>query len=134
MKILIYISLLFAYSVGHSFSIIANNSVAQNEISASEVKEVYLGNKGTWNDGAAINVSMIANQVVLGEFLGQFVDMPYRMFDLHWKQTVFSGKAVQPKKAANDAEIVQYVSSTPGAIGFVKSADEAKGVKILTVK
>ncbi len=133
MKSLILMILLV---VNHVFALdmIANPSVTQTEISASDIKEIYLGNKGTWQDGASMNVGMIANQVVLAGFLTKYIDMPYRMFDFHWKQTVFSGKAVQPKKFANDAEMIQFVSSTPGAIGFVEAVGDAKNVKVLTVK
>jgi len=39
-----------------------------------------------------------------------------------------------PKAFASDAEIVAYVSKTKGAVGYVSSATDTAGVKVLSVK
>jgi len=39
-----------------------------------------------------------------------------------------------PKICATDAEVVEYVSKTKGAIGYVSAAASAPGTKTLDVK
>jgi ABC-type phosphate transport system substrate-binding protein len=51
-----------------------------------------------------------------------------------WQQQIFSGKDVPPAKRKSDAEVIEFVSENPGAIGYVSaSASLGGGVKALAV-
>jgi ABC-type phosphate transport system substrate-binding protein len=47
---------------------------------------------------------------------------------------VFTGKGSMPKSFASDAEVVKYVSTTKGAIGYVSAAADVASAKKIAVK
>ena len=51
-----------------------------------------------------------------------------------WRQQIFSGRNVPPLERTTDAEVLEYVRSTPGAIGYVSAGAELGAqVKVLSV-
>jgi hypothetical protein len=111
--------------------VIANPTVS-GELSAADVKEIFLGNKSS--------VAGTAVEPVLGggaahdAFLKAFVGKSDQALRNHFKSLVFTGKGSMPKSFASDAEVVKYVASTKGAIGYVSGGADAAGVKKVTVK
>jgi ABC-type phosphate transport system substrate-binding protein len=70
------------------------------------------------------------HKALLQEYMGKS-DQALRTY---LKSLVFTGKGSMPKSFGSDAEIVKYVASTKGAIGYVSPASDAAGVKKLQVQ
>ena len=51
----------------------------------------------------------------------------------YWNQQIFSGRDVPPVEKKSDAEVLTFVRSTPGAIGYVSDAAAVDGVRVVTV-
>ena len=52
----------------------------------------------------------------------------------YYRSLVFTGKGAMPKAFASDAELVEYVAKTKGAVGYVSAGTAASGVKTLELK
>ena len=50
-----------------------------------------------------------------------------------WQQQIFAGKDVPPDTKASDADVIAFVSATPGAIGYVSAGAAVAGVKVVKV-
>lgn len=50
-----------------------------------------------------------------------------------WAKIVFAGKGTPPKTLKSDTEVISWVASTPGAVGYVNSAAADDSVKVLMV-
>jgi hypothetical protein len=51
-----------------------------------------------------------------------------------WRQQIFSGRNVPPVEKASDSEVLEFVRSNPGAIGYVSSSTSpAPDVKVVVV-
>ena len=50
-----------------------------------------------------------------------------------WLKKMLSGEGDPPEALKSESEVLQKVSSTPGAIGFVSEANISDDVKVLTV-
>ena len=112
--------------------LIANSSVS-SELTAADVKEIFLGTKNAVGGGSVEPV--LANGGAAHEaFLKEFVGKSDSALRNHFKTLVFTGKGSMPKSFASDAEVVKYVAATKGAIGYVSSGADAAGVKKVTVK
>ena len=48
--------------------------------------------------------------------------------EVYWKRMIFSGKGIPPKELADDAEVIEFVRSNPGAVGYVTNSEGAEGV------
>jgi ABC-type phosphate transport system substrate-binding protein len=52
----------------------------------------------------------------------------------HWQVVVYSGRDVPPKTLSSDEDVLAFVRSTPGGIGYVSEGASLSGVKEVSVK
>jgi ABC-type phosphate transport system substrate-binding protein len=113
--------------------VIANPNIGVAELTTGELNDIFLGSKTAVGGGAVEPVfeqSGATHELFLKTYLGKS-DTALRN---HFKTMVFTGKGAQPKAFASDAEVLKYVMSTKGAIGYVSAAFDAAGVKKIQVK
>lgn len=113
--------------------VIANPSVAPSELSADDVKEIFLGAK-TAVAGGDVTPVLAQAGAAHETFLKTYVGKSDQGLRNHFKSLVFTGKGSMPKSFGSDADIVKYVATTKGAIGYVDAGAEVAGVKKITVK
>ena len=114
------------------FKIIANSSVEADTISARELKSIFLRENdrlGGMHVEPVLEKGGPVHDAFLKEYLGRSDDDLQK----YYLTLVFSGKGTMPKAVGSDAEVVAYVAKTRGAIGYVSSATDAPGVKVLTI-
>ena len=51
-----------------------------------------------------------------------------------WKKVIFTGLGTPPKILSTEAEMVQYVASTKGAIGYICASTQPENVKVFKLK
>lgn len=112
--------------------IICNKSVAINSISKDDMERIYLGKKNLWDGGGKIEPVILQNELA-DSFLTTYVGKNATTFGNYWKKMLFSGKGNGPKQFTKPKEVVDYVASTQGAIGFVPAGTNSDAVKILPV-
>jgi TonB family protein len=116
-----------------SVKIIANSNVQTDEISALEIRSLFLQEKNSLKDGTRIEPVLErggpTHEAFLKKFLGQNDDRLQR----YYQSLVFTGKGSMPKALGSDAEVVAYVARTKGAIGYVGGETNAEGVKTLVI-
>jgi ABC-type phosphate transport system substrate-binding protein len=118
-------------AVASDVQVIANASVPA-ELTAADVKEIFLGTKNSVG-GTAVE-PVLASGAAHDAFLKAYVGKSDQALRNHFKSLVFTGKGSMPKSFGSDAEVVKYVSSTKGAIGYVSGGTEAAGVRKLQIK
>jgi hypothetical protein len=115
------------------FTVVANPSVKSGEISADDLKRIFLGAKTSLEDGSAV-------EPVLGQgeaheaFLKQYIGKSDAALRNHFKSLVFTGKGSMPKSFSSDSAVAEYVAKTKGAIACVALASVPSGVKKIAVK
>lgn len=112
--------------------IIANNSVSQESLNRVDVKKIFLGKMVKWPDNSSIyfvTCKTDAHQ----EFLKTYIKRSTSQFRNYWRKMVFTGKGRKPKAFKTDEELIQFVSKTKGAIGYVRTDAALKNVKTITV-
>jgi ABC-type phosphate transport system substrate-binding protein len=126
--------MLAAVSVsGADVQVIANSSVSVAELSSADVKEIFLGAK-TSVGGGDVEPVLAKSGAAHEAFLKAFVGKSDQGLANHFKSLVFTGKGSMPKAFASDAEIVKYVASTKGAIGYISGSADAGSTKKIAVK
>jgi ABC-type phosphate transport system substrate-binding protein len=116
--------------------VIANSSVATDNLSADELKDIYTGKTTYWPDGQSIKIAVLDDQITdktdaaLEEVSGMTSTSQFKTF---WQRMVFSGRGQQPKYANDAAALVAYVASTKGAIAIVLADADVKGVKTIEI-
>jgi TonB family protein len=122
-----------ANSLAGEVKVIANASVKTDTISAAELKRVFLEEKISLADGTHVEPVLEKDGPVHSAFLQEYLGMNEDDLQTYYRTLVFTGKGSIPKAFASDAAVVAYVARTRGAIGYVGSAANAEGVKILAI-
>jgi ABC-type phosphate transport system substrate-binding protein len=113
--------------------IIANASVAAVELSAADVKEIFLGTK-TSVAGSDVAPVLASGGAAHEAFLATYLGKSDQGLRNHFKTLVFTGKGSMPKSLTSDAEIVKYVAGTRGAIGYISGSADAGAAKKISVR
>ena len=113
--------------------IIASKDVNVAEISADDLKRIFLETKTSLGDAKVRPVLQqggAAHETFVKEYLGKSgADL-----EAYYKSLVFSGKGVDPKVLAGDAAVVSFVAMSKGAVAYVSCAAIVIGVNKITVK
>ena len=113
--------------------LIANNDVPESALSGGQVKDVFLGKSAQWSNGNRVMLSMLKGGEVSKTFLTTNVKKSSKQFSTFWKKAVFSGTGEMPAAFAAEADLVEFVAGTPGAIGYIDEATPHDGVKVIAI-
>jgi len=137
-KLLIFIfavvGTLSATQARAQLTVIANPSVKANEISKSDLKDVFTGNSTALKDGSHVVPILLKAGSTHEEFLQVYIGKNDTAYRAGWRSLVFSGQASMPKNLDTDAAVVDFVAHNAGAIGYIGKDSPHPGVKVLTVK
>jgi hypothetical protein len=115
-------------------SIIANTDVPQTILTKKEIMEIYLGKRVKWPDHSKITFALSADMLLHKSFLETYVDRTINQFQAHWINLLFTGQGVPPKPLESDQKVVDFVSRTSGAIGYISGYSGSANIKIITVE
>lgn len=114
--------------------IVANQDVPASSLASNDIKQIFLGDKTTWDNGEKI-VFVVQKKTDAGNvFLKAYVKKSASQYDNYWKKRVFTGKGKAPQSFSSDRELVEFVSRTPGAVGYVLSGTDTGNTKTITVR
>jgi len=118
-----------------SYKLIVNDSVKVRSLSKKTVSDSFLKKVRKWEDGAAIvPVDQLEASDVRDAFSRAIHGKPATAIKSYWNQQIFSGRDVPPVEKKSDAEVVAFVRSNAGAIGYVSDGADVTGVRVVTVE
>ena len=113
-------------------ALIGNKNVASEKLDAATIKAVFLGKKVAWDGAGRITLAVLKNGPVAEEFLKGSVEMSVRAVNNHGRRLAMTGGGTAPKSFEKEEDLRKFVAETPGAIGFVDSANADASVSVLT--
>jgi ABC-type phosphate transport system substrate-binding protein len=114
-------------------AIIANKNVAAEKLDAATLKAVLLGKKVAWDSAGRVVLAVLKAGPVADEFLQKAAEMNASAFNNHWRRLAMTGGGTAPKAFDKEEDLRKFVAETPGALGFVDSANVDASVATLTV-
>lgn len=114
--------------------IIANSTSAASDISADEFTRIFLLKTATLRNGEHVSPVVNLSRPAYEVFLKIYVRRTDAALSTYYRSLLFTGKALMPKFVDTDAETIQYVAKTRGAIGYVSPGASAEGVKTLAIR
>jgi hypothetical protein len=103
--------------------VVAHASVT---LTADEIKEAYTGDKQLAGNVKLVPVDNASQQA---DFLAKVLQTDPAKYTARWTKKSFREGLVAPASKGSDAEVLAFVKSTPGAIGYVSG--NAGGAKVL---
>ncbi len=104
--------------------IIAHPSV---DVSGDDIRDIYLGERQF--DGR-LRLVPVDNSAVQAEFLSDVLQTDERKYAARWTKKTFRDGLAAPAVKGSDAEVLAFVRSHAGAVGYIKGK-ASEGVKVL---
>lgn len=114
--------------------VVANSSVSVAAIPPDDLREIFLGAKYSLSNGAKVTPVLLKGGPVHDLFLKSYLGKTAEGFRTWWLQIVFTGQGLLPKTFVSEADLVDYVSQTRGAIGYATRANVRGNVKCIPIK
>jgi ABC-type phosphate transport system substrate-binding protein len=125
-------SLLLSASACAEIAVIVNPGNSA-DISADDVKKIYLGKISSFSDGKdALPLTLKEGNALRGDFNQRALGKDDVRYVAYWSKMLFTGAGVPPKEMDSEQAIVELVATNPNTIGFVDSANVSPNVKVVT--
>ena len=105
------------------FVVIANSGVS---LSAGDVRDVFLGEK---QFAGSTKLTPIDNAALQDDFVSKLLKISDSKYTSLWTKKAFRDGLTPPALKSGDAEVIEYVKRTKGAVGYVSSSPS--GVNII---
>ena len=117
------------------YRVIVNAANPVSSLEARDVSRMFRKEMTRWKDGSSVSpVDQRAQSSTRATFSQRVHRKSVPMMAEFWRQQIFSGRNVPPVEKASDAEVLEFVRSNPGAIGYVSErAALAPDVKVVAV-
>ncbi len=117
------------------FKVVVHPSVPVASLSRAGISSAFLKKTDKWPDGTPlVPVEQPHDSPLRQLFCREVHGRGIAMIDAYWQKEVFSGRATPPLTKANDAEVIAYVRSVRGAIGYVSAAAETADLKEIRIE
>lgn len=118
-----------ALAAGIAVAVNTGNSL--KDITAAELKEIYLGNKIQWPNGTSITPVLLSPGSKLNDFfLMKICGMDEAQYNSYWEKR--GTVKIMPMFMEHDEWIIRYIEGSPGAIGFMDSG-KTGALNVLTL-
>jgi ABC-type phosphate transport system substrate-binding protein len=104
------------------------------EVSAADLKAIYLGEKKHWPDGTPIvPIDQAESDPIRELFSTRIMGKSVAALRSYWVQQIFAGKGTPPKALGSDRNVKEYLALHKGAIGYIRSEALDPSVRIIPV-
>jgi ABC-type phosphate transport system substrate-binding protein len=121
-------------SAADPVAIVVHPESGIRSVTRSELSKIFLKRLRSWQDGT---MAEPVDQRPNSETRRLFTRLVHRRdvvtIEVYWKRMIFSGRAVPPKEVATDREVLEFVRSTPGAVGYVSLSTSLRGVRTVAL-
>ena len=130
---------LFAVLIGFLTSNIALAEVAvivnaanNTAIADGDFSRIFLGKVKKFSNGEKVAiVNLKYKQATRNEFEEKVLKKSASQVKAYWSKLMFSGKGKPPKELGSDKDVIAFVASNPGAIGYIDSASADGSIKVV---
>lgn len=100
--------------------VVVNAGSGVERLSRDEVINIFLGRYRVLPSGLlALPIDQPASLPLKAQFYRKLVDKDLAEINAYWARLTFSGKTSPPHQAASSAEVMAWLASNRGAIGYV---------------
>jgi len=95
-------------------------------LTSENIRDVFLGEK---QFAGSVKIIPADNNAAQGVFLSKVIKIDHARYNTTWARKGFRDGLTQPAIKSGDAEVINFVKSTPGAVGYVTT--EPRGVTVI---
>jgi len=120
-----------AWAAERSFAVIAAAGVAEQRLTRESISLIFKRKQTYWENGTRIQPVNLPPAHPLRRAFSQSIlgQLPEAMGD-YWREMYFHG-VLPPHVLASEEAVILFVSSTPGALGYVSTCIPEHGVNVV---
>lgn len=125
---LLYHSFIFAADAS---DIVVNESVPSADFSLNKTRAIFAKQLSFWPNGEKIKVFVLADDHPLHkQFCKQNLNMFPHQLRRIWDRKVFSGTGQAPYLVETEEEMLEKISNTPNAIGYISNGSGHEKIRL----
>ncbi|MBB3139424.1 hypothetical protein [Halomonas organivorans] len=118
-----------------SVLLVANPGVETHHLTRDTTRALFAMRQRTWPDGQAARIFVLPNRhPVHARFVKQRLSVYPHQLQLAWDRVVFSGTGQAPNRVLTQAEMLEQIASTPGALGYLEREYVDDRVQVITME
>jgi hypothetical protein len=110
--------------------LIGNSDVPKMD--ADTIAKVYTGKMISVSGVSVKPVNMKSGAAARNRFLQIFLNQDDEKYIAYWTVRRYIGKGVPPKEMDSSAEVIRFVQSTPGGVGYIEAAELKPDMKVVS--
>ncbi len=115
-------------------AVIANKDIGIDSATKEQLMKLWLRKSKTLSGARGIIVAdQTKDKATRSEFYEKVISKTPRQVKAYWAKIIFTGKGYPPREFSSDAAVLEWVASTPGAVGYVSKSVITNSVKVLFV-
>jgi ABC-type phosphate transport system substrate-binding protein len=104
------------------FRVVTHPGLRLSEVSREELSGVFLRKTTSWSGGTpAAPVDQSLRSPVRSTFSSKVLGMSLISVQAYWQKHISTGGDPPPPVLGSDDEVLAFVASTPGAVGYIQS-------------
>lgn len=115
------------------FVLIVNLHNPVTRLKRKEAELIFLSKKRSWPDGRSIAVVINGDPALEDRFCHAVLKRSASQFLVFRKKMLFRGQGMPPPTLMNDKEIIEFVASHEGGIGYITAAALTPAVKAVPI-
>lgn len=112
--------------------IIGNSNVPQ--IDLLTVQKIYTGRVIAVSDVHIIPIAVKTGTPTRNRFLQDFMNQDEEKYTGYWTVRRYVGKGTPPNELDSTEAVINFVQSTPGAVGYIDEAELKTGLNVISKK
>ena len=122
-------------AAAQNYRVVVHKDHPTDSIERKELASIFLGMKTKWGDGTAIApVEQSLRTFVRAKFAQEILKRSPTAVLEYWKRELQRGTKRPPAVKASDRDVLGFVASRPGAIGYVSGGARVdESVKVLEI-
>jgi ABC-type phosphate transport system substrate-binding protein len=117
------------------FRVIVNAANPSTTLDRKFITDAFLKKTTRWGDGEQIRpVDLPTDSQTRRHFSEDVLGRSIGAVKSYWQQLIFSGRAVPPPELDQENDVLKYVATHAGAIGYVSAASDVSRVKAVNVR
>lgn len=105
-----------------------------SKLDAAAVQKIFTGKTIEVAGIAVTAVNASVGSSIRDRFLQTILNQNEEKYTAYWTVRRYIGKGAPPKEFASSAEVIHFVQTTPGAIGYIDETDLKLGINVLLRK
>lgn len=116
------------------YQVIAHPKNPTSSVAREALADIFLKKASRWASGEpALPVDLRPASPARQEFSRQVLKRTVAAVRTYWTQRIFSGRELPPPEVDSDEAVLRFVTTHPGAVGYVSAQASVTGAKLLEV-